>query len=76
MKKSVFPELGQHSIALAMLLVLFALPAWAEKADKQKPVNVEADKMQYDDIKQINIFYTSSIILNYSQISKNNLIIV
>ncbi len=56
MKKSVFPELGQHSIALAMLLVLFALPAWAEKADKQKPVNVEADKMQYDDIKQINIF--------------------
>jgi lipopolysaccharide export system protein LptA len=43
-------------VALSLLLALSSAPALAEKADKQKPVNVEADKMQYDDIKQINVF--------------------
>jgi lipopolysaccharide export system protein LptA len=44
------------ALALLLLWALNPSPALAEKADKQKPVNVEADKMQYDDIKQINIF--------------------
>ena len=54
--KTGFIEFGRCGISTAILLMLFATTAWAEKADKQKPVNVEADKMQYDDIKQINIF--------------------
>lgn len=48
-----------RELALPVLLsVLLALPgaSLAERADRQKPLNVEADKMQYDDIKQINIF--------------------
>ncbi len=56
MKKPGFIEFGRSGISAAILLMMFAATAWAEKADKQKPVNVEADKMQYDDIKQINIF--------------------
>jgi lipopolysaccharide export system protein LptA len=35
---------------------LLGQAAQAEKADKQKPINVEADRMQYDDLKQINVF--------------------
>lgn len=56
MKISGFFMLGLRGVAFAALLLLFTAPALAEKSDKQKPVNVEADKMQYDDIKQINIF--------------------
>lgn len=45
-----------------LFLLLLALgpglisPAWAEKADRGKTMNVEADTMRYDDVKQVNIF--------------------
>ena len=43
--------------ALALALLVAAVPvARAEKADRNKPINVEADRMQYDDLKQINVF--------------------
>lgn len=42
---------------LALALLAAAVPcAQAEKADRNKPINVEADRMQYDDLKQINVF--------------------
>jgi lipopolysaccharide export system protein LptA len=46
---------------LGRLLVVFlvmsaALTARAEKADREKPLNIEADKMQMDDLKQVSIF--------------------
>jgi lipopolysaccharide export system protein LptA len=33
-----------------------AAPAFAERADRDKPVNIEADSMTYDDLKQLNVF--------------------
>ena len=30
--------------------------AWAEKADRDKPMNVEADALRYDDLKQTSVF--------------------
>lgn len=42
-----------------LLSLVFALTggvAWAEKADRDKPMNVEADNMRYDDLKQTNVF--------------------
>ena len=46
------------AVALAFALPLgFALPAaHAERADRDKPLNIEADKMTYDDLKQLTIF--------------------
>ncbi|WP_153101437.1 lipopolysaccharide transport periplasmic protein LptA [Paraburkholderia hayleyella] len=41
---------------IALLLGGLASLAQAERADKDKPLNVEADNMTYDDLKQINIF--------------------
>ncbi len=38
------------------ILALAAGVAQAEKADRDKPMNVEADAMRYDDLKQINVF--------------------
>lgn len=49
--KSPFPTL----LLLAML-VLCGTPAGAEKADRGKPMNVEADALRYDDQKQTSIF--------------------
>ncbi len=51
---------------LALLLLpvgmILAGSAQAEKADSEKPTNVEADQMEYDDVKQINVF-TGNVIL-------------
>ena len=32
------------------------MPASAERADRYKPTQVDADRMQYDDLKQVNVF--------------------
>ncbi len=46
--------------ALKFLLVSFfvgmSLPAMAEKADREKPVHLEADNVTLDDIKKISVF--------------------
>jgi lipopolysaccharide export system protein LptA len=42
--------------ALAAAFVLAALPAAAEKADRDKPVNLEADRVTIDDAKQLAVF--------------------
>ncbi len=49
---------GRAGRALAALCVLaaLALPASAEKADRDKPVNLEADRVTIDDAKQIATF--------------------
>ena len=43
-------------ILLCSLQVIGLHHAHAEKADSDKPTNVEADKMAYDDVKQVNTF--------------------
>lgn len=45
---------------------LFA-PAWAEKADRNKPMNIEADTLRYDDVKQVSIF-TGRVVLTKGSI--------
>jgi lipopolysaccharide export system protein LptA len=44
------------SLGLALVLASAALPAAAEKADRAKPMNVEADALKYDDLKQTSVF--------------------
>jgi lipopolysaccharide export system protein LptA len=41
---------------LCLLLAAWAFPAAAEKADKDKPMNIEADALRYDDLKQTSVF--------------------
>ena len=42
---------------LVMLaLLLLAAPAFAEKADRDKPTQVEANKMSADDVRRLNVF--------------------
>ena len=43
-------------LALAALLSLAAAPSHAERADRGKPVNIEADRVTVDDKNKIHIF--------------------
>jgi lipopolysaccharide export system protein LptA len=55
--------LRKLSVLAAFLASALALsPAWAEKADRTKPMNVEADTLRYDDLKQLSIF-TGNVVL-------------
>ena len=44
------------ALSLALLVALLAVPAGAEKADRNKPMNVEADTLRYDDLQQTSVF--------------------
>jgi len=44
------------ALTVALPLAGFAPAARAERADKDKPLNIEADNMTYDDLKQQTIF--------------------
>lgn len=46
----------------ALLAAGAALPAAAEKADRDKPMNVEADALRYDDLKQTSVF-TGNVVI-------------
>ena len=47
---------------LISLALLAAMPAVAEKADRDKPMNAEADALRYDDLKQSSVF-TGNVII-------------
>ncbi|MDD2775859.1 MAG: lipopolysaccharide transport periplasmic protein LptA [Gallionella sp.] len=45
-----------NKLLLALILGLFALPCFAEKADREKPMHLEADQVVMDDVQQISTF--------------------
>jgi lipopolysaccharide export system protein LptA len=53
---------------IALAAALAAPVALAERADRYKPTNVEADRMNYDDLKQVNEF-TGSVVLTKGTIT-------
>jgi lipopolysaccharide export system protein LptA len=53
-RRSRFAALAALTFVLALAGV--APAAHAERADKDKPLNIESDNMTYDDLKQVTIF--------------------
>jgi lipopolysaccharide export system protein LptA len=51
-----------YSRLLPILLLLLALPATAEKADREKPIELEADTVTVNDAKKTSV-YTGNVIL-------------
>ena len=49
-------------VAAIIGALLFALPAHAEKADRNKPIHLEADRVTVDDAKQVATF-TGNVVL-------------
>jgi lipopolysaccharide export system protein LptA len=54
-------------LALVSLALLHGF-AWAEKADRNKPMNAEADALRYDDLKQTSVFTGNVVITKGSMI--------
>ncbi|MDP3419373.1 MAG: LptA/OstA family protein, partial [Thiobacillus sp.] len=50
-------------LSAALYAALLVSPAHAEKADRDKPVNIEANTVTLDDIKKISI-YQGNVILS------------
>jgi lipopolysaccharide export system protein LptA len=50
------------ALLAAAILVLPAFPALAEKADKDKPTHIEANRMSSDDTKHLSIFEGSVVL--------------
>ena len=63
------------SLATAILL-LAALPALAEKADKDKPTNIEANRMSSDDAKRMSIFEGSVVLTKGTVVVRADRIVV
>ena len=43
-------------LLLLAFCTAFTVPVWAEKADRDKPMNIEANTMRVDDVKQLTVF--------------------
>lgn len=56
MKNRLFPLLFLSA------LLGFVVPAMAEKADRSKPMNIEADALRHDELKQTSVF-TGSVVM-------------
>lgn len=60
----------------AALLLALAFPVYAEKADKEKPMNLEADRMSMDDVKKVQIFDGNVVLTQGTmQIRTNKLVV-
>jgi lipopolysaccharide export system protein LptA len=55
-------RLSLSILLTAVLAVAGVLPAAAESADRDKPMNAEADALRYDDLKQSSVF-TGNVVI-------------
>ncbi|MFL6567443.1 MAG: lipopolysaccharide transport periplasmic protein LptA [Burkholderiales bacterium] len=44
------------ALPMVAVVLLAVFPAWAEKADRDKPTQIEANRMSADDVKRMTIF--------------------
>ena len=51
-----------HACLLSGAIALASGAAWAEKADRAKPMNAESDSLRYDDAKQTSVF-TGNVVI-------------
>ena len=61
-------KICKSGLCAGLCAVLLALPAQAEKADRSKPVNLEADTVTLDDIKKVGV-YQGNVILSQGSLT-------
>lgn len=63
-------------LSLILIGLLASTTAWAEKADADKPTNIEANAMAYDDVRQVNTFTGNVVLTRGSLIMKAEKLVV
>jgi lipopolysaccharide export system protein LptA len=66
-KFRAFMKNPSRSLWLVLVSALWVVPVWAEKADRNKPMNIEADTLRHDDAKQVSVF-TGNVVLSKGSI--------
>ena len=61
-----------RSIATTLLIIAGSPCAWAEKADRDKPVQLEADKVTVDDKQQLHVYEGNVILTQGTLVIKAN----
>jgi lipopolysaccharide export system protein LptA len=61
---------------VAAIAVLLAFPAYAEKGDREKPINIEADRFSMDDIKKVQIFEGNVVMVQGTMRLNTNKLVV
>jgi len=70
------PNLSPVAAVLAAVLALSACPALAEKADKDKPTNIESNKMSSDDARRMTIFEGNVVLTKGTVVVRADRIVV
>jgi len=65
-----------HAALAAVILLSLALPASAEKADKDKPTNIESNKMSSDDARRMTIFEGNVVLTKGTVVVRADRIVV
>ena len=53
-------------LMIAGLLAVLSTPSLAEKADREKPINIEADRVSMDDINKVQVFEGNVVLIQGS----------
>jgi lipopolysaccharide export system protein LptA len=62
--------------SLLLLLGIAATPALAERADRSKPVDIEADRMSVDDRNKVHVFEGSVVLTQGTLVIKGDKLVV
>lgn len=63
-------------LATALMLTALASPALAERADRERPIGLEADRISVDDVKKVQIFEGNVVLTQGTLIIRANRIVV
>ena len=59
-------------LLIALLVALVPAAVWAEKADRDKPMNIEADSLVHDELKQFSVFTGRAVLTKGSMILRGS----
>ena len=68
---------AKSRLLIAALLIAATSPVLAERADREKPINLEADRISIDDVKKVQTFEGNVVLTQGTlQIRANRLVVV
>ena len=62
--------------AALALLVLISFSAFAEKADREKPTQIEANRMSADDVRRLNVFEGNVVVTKGTMVLRADRLVV
>ncbi|MBK9445004.1 MAG: lipopolysaccharide transport periplasmic protein LptA [Betaproteobacteria bacterium] len=67
---------GLPALALTLMLAALAMPAQAERADREKPISLEADRISVDDVQKVQIFEGNVVLTQGTLTIRTNRLVV